>query len=567
MIDSYDKRVAPGKVGRISITYKVKGGVQKINNKVYVETNIPDVQTITFIVTGNIVETPAEVQVIPRALIFGEIDGRDTPVTGTVRLQSYFDKVFHVTDIIPPNENTKIKLDTIEEGKEYKINIEVHPPFKKGDHGEEVNLKTDLKERPVIIFPYVYSFNSPKGFKQIIKDKFSKILLRGSFSSSKDNVKSRLRQLEKLEERATEIRESSLDKKGAEQVATREEFYGLMHDRANMAMNFLTEFSPVDLNEDDLKGFLEIAKVAKDEEQIFNISKMLFEKFPESKSDLNLMKTFFMNSCLFEPGEVVKYVNMDMFTPMDQLWMYYMIALGFSEWGNTEEAMNYIEKAETFSRLVSSDPSIRDFIPILQIATVRALVLKKVGDNEGAYKVIEYARRKLTDNNDDNAVQQIEAVERRLNVLGKEAPSLGTQYWSGIENPIKLLDLKGKVVLIEFSTCNYEQSNIDSPYLLRLQEEVNNDDFMIVGVIDSRSCQLGSGISDERKYEYMIDNYREAQKIDWPVSISKDAFCNYGVSHTPDFVIIDKKGIVRDGYFISNYSYLKKKIIELLEES
>lgn len=569
IIDAYDKKVTPGESGKIRITYKVKGSTQHVDSKVYVDTNVPDAQTIILTVTGNIVETPAKVQVIPRMLMFGEINRRDALVSGTVRLQSSFDGVLSITDVIPPDEKTEVKVDTVEESKEYIINIAVRSPFKKGKHGEEVTLKTNLKENPVIIVPYVYSFNPPKGFTQTIKEKLSKILLRSSFSGRKSDVENRLHELERLERKASKIRESLHVKKGTEQAAMREEFYGLMHKRAGMAIRFLTEFSPADLNEYELMGFFKIAEVAKDEQQVFDIYKILFEKFPESRSDLNLMKTFFMNSCLLEPGEVVKYINIDMFPVLDQLWMYYMLALGFSEWENSGEAMNYTEKAENLSRLISSDRSKRDSIPVLQIATVRSLVLKKVGNNKGAYKVIEYAIRKLSEDNDNAAVQQLESIERRLNVLGEEALPLGTQHWSGTEKPLKLLDLKGKVVLIKFFTFNCEQSNIDLPYLFRLQEEVNNNDFMIIGVIDyiSSSNPVGVSISDQKEYEHMINDYRETQKINWPISVSKVAHYDYGVSHTPDFILIDKKGIVRDGYLISNYSYLKKKIIELLEES
>jgi len=568
IIDEYDERVAPGGSGKISATYKAKGGPRRIGVKVFVRTNIFDDHKVILTVTGNRVETPAKVQVIPRSLMFGEIDRRDPLLTGKVRLRSSFDRPLFITDIISPNEKTKIKVDTVEEGKDYTINIVIRPPFKQGDRGEGVTLKTNLKERPEIIVPYVYSFNPPRGFKQIIKDKFSKIFSKSSFFGRKSDVERLLYQLERLEEIATEVQESLRGKKGAEYVAMRDEFYGLMHKRANMAMKFLTKFSPADLNEDDLIGFLEIAKVAKDEQQVFNISKILFGKFPESRSDLNLMKNFFMNSCLFEPGEVVKYVNMDMFTTMDQLWMYYMLALGFSEWGNTEEAMNYTEKAENILRMISSDEVIKDSIPVLRIATVRALVLKKVGNNEGAYKVVEYAREKLS--SDSDAIQNLESVKRRLNILGKGAPPLGTQNWSGVEKPLKLVDLKGKVVLIEFSDWDCEECNIGLPFLFRLQEEVNNDTFIIIGAfkyINNKSELDGLDVSTWQEYEHIIDDYRKARKINWPIGVSKVSFYDYGVSNTPDFILIDKKGIVRDGYFIRNYSYLKKKIIKLLEES
>lgn len=564
-IDEYDARVTPGGSGKIHMTYKAKTDYFPLYviNMVYVKTNISDKPDITLIVTGRVVETPAEIQVIPRALMFGAIDRKDTLLTGTVRLRSHFDEALIISDIIPPNEKTKIKVTMLEEGKDYIIDVAVHSPFKKGEIGEEMTLKTNLKERPVIVVPYVYSFNPPKVFEQIIKDKFSKSFLKSSFFGRKKDIGRRLHQLEKLEKKAKKIpKPLRSGKEGTEYVVMLDKFYGLTDKRANMAMKFLTEFSSADLSENDLIIFLEIAKVAKDEQQIFNISKILFERFPESRSDLNLMKTFFINSCLLEPGEVVKYINFDMFKPVDQLGMYYMLALSFSEWGNTEEAMNYMGKAENLYQLVNSDYSTRDLIPILDVSAIRSFVLKKVGYNERAYEVIEDARNSLSDS---NSIQKLGAIERRLNVIGKEALPLGIQHWSGTEKPLELSDLKGKVVLIEFSDWDCEQCNIDLPYLFRLQGEVNNDDFIIIGAIRSEFGELD--ISALQEYEQIIDNYRKAKKINWPISMSKVSFYDYGVINTPDFVLIDKKGVVRDGYFIYNYSYLKKKIIKLLEES
>ena len=569
IIDEYDERVAPGESGKISATYKAKGIPIHISVQIYVRTNISDDHRVVLTVTGNRVETAPKVQVIPPALRLGEIDGRNVPLYGKVRLKNAFDKPLLITGIVLPNERTKIKVDTLEEGRDYIINISVRPPFKKGNRGEEVTLKTNLEEKPLIIVPYVYSFNPPKGFKEIIKDKFSKIPLIGSFFGRKSDVGRCLREIKELEEMAGKMgKPSGSGKGGDEYIALLAEFYGLIDKRADTAIKFLTEFTPADLNKDDLISLLEIAEIAEDEQQIFNISKTLFEKFPEYKSDLNLIKNFFMNSCLFEPEEVVKYANMDMFTTMDQLWMYYMLALGFSEWGNSEEAINCTEKAENILRMISSDRSKRDSIPVLRIATVRALVLKKVGNNEGAYKVVEFAEKSLSE--DNYAVRQLESVERRLNILDKEAPSLGTQYWSGTEEPLELVDLKGKVVLIEFSDWDCEECNIDLPYLSRLQKEVNNDDFVIIGAfkyIDNKSELGGLAVSTWKEYEHMIDDYRKARGINFPISVSKMSFHDYGVTHIPDFIIIDKKGVVRDGYFISNYSYLKKKILKLLAES
>jgi thiol-disulfide isomerase/thioredoxin len=569
-IGEYDKKVLPGRTGKIQVTFKTASFRGYVNHKIYVRTNIPDRDNVVLTITGNVAgkaEAPTTLEVIPQPLMFGEINKGDTLLDGKVRIRSFFEKPLLITGIIPPDERTEVIVDVLNEGKEYVINIKVHSPFKRGTNGEVITLKTNLEEWGEIVIPYVYSYNLQKGIKQRIKNKFSNFSLKRIFAffGRRNNVEGQLKQLEKMEKKAEGIRESLHGKKGAEYVATRDKFYELMHKRANNAIKFLREFSPGDLTKDELIDLLEIAKVAKDEQRIFDISKILFDKFPESKYDLDLIKTFFVNSYLLEPDEVVKYINIDMFPLSEQSWMYYMLAVGFAERGDIEETKNYIKKAEPLYQKVIANEAEKASIPIPYAAVVRALVLEKIGDNKGAYEVISNTAKELSDS---NSIKQLEFYARRLNVLGKEALPLETQHWIGTEKTLTLSDLKGKVVLVEFFAWGCELCNLDLPYMFRLHEDIDNDDFVIIGATHYvGKYELERGLSNEQEYQRMRDHYYRVRKIGWPVSMSKVSFPNYGIVGTPDFILIDKRGVVRDGYLIYNYSYLKRKIIELLKES
>jgi hypothetical protein len=172
-IDEYDEKVIPGGKGKIRITYKVAGIPRYADHKVYVETNIPDTTVkVTLTITGNIVaeaKIPAGLEVIPYPLIFGDIDAGDTLLRGTVKLRSLLDEEFLITGVIPPREKSEINVEVVEEGKEYIIDIAIHPSFKSDGNRKEITLKTNLEDSPVIIIPYAYTFNPPESFKQMIK--------------------------------------------------------------------------------------------------------------------------------------------------------------------------------------------------------------------------------------------------------------------------------------------------------------------------------------------------------------------------------------------------------------
>jgi len=101
---------------------------------------------------------------------------------------------------------------------------------------------------------------------------------------------------------------------------------------------------------------------------------------------------------------------------------------------------------------------------------------------------------------------------------------------------------------------------------LHCQEQFKKN-FKIVGVTQyTGSYEYEKNISELKEYQYLRDHYYIKRKLKWPVSITRnDSMDDYGISSFPVYILIDKEGIVRDGYYISNFSYLKKKIEMLLK--
>jgi hypothetical protein len=168
-IEEYDKRVIPGGRGKIRVTYEVAGIPRYADHKIYVETNVPDTTAkVTLTIMGKIVaeaEIPAGLEVTPYPLMFGDIDTGDTLLRGTVKIRSLLDKEFLITGVIPPNEKSEINIDVVAEGKEYIIDIAIQPSFKNDDNGKKITLRTNLEDSPIIIIPYVYTFNPPESFR------------------------------------------------------------------------------------------------------------------------------------------------------------------------------------------------------------------------------------------------------------------------------------------------------------------------------------------------------------------------------------------------------------------
>jgi len=352
------------------------------------------------------------------------------------------------------------------------------------------------------------------------------------------------------------------NKKGKEFLTEHNRYYDILFKRIDKAMQYLNEADPLNLKMNDLRNLAQIAVISQDEQKIIDILKTLFDRFPDSKQDKRLLQLYFPNAYLLEPDKIEKYVDITLFAPNEQLNCYYALALGFSEWGNIEQAKKYNKMANDLLKKLISERIQRNTIPVVQIVGLRSFIEYKLGSISEAYKIISDAKKEFPD---DYSIKQFNLFENRLRILGEKVKSIEYQFWVGTEHPIDISSLKGNVILLNFFTWNCETCNTCLPSLFALKQQINN--FKIVGVTQYLgNYEYYQNISELREYEYLRDDYYNKRKLKWPVGITRnESMDDYGISSYPAYILIDKEGIVRDGYFISNYSYLKKKIELLLK--
>jgi thiol-disulfide isomerase/thioredoxin len=377
-----------------------------------------------------------------------------------------------------------------------------------------------------------------------------------------------LNKLEKMKTLALEIKDSLKNKEGKKYLNGRDRYYNIMHKRAHKAMEYLRKADTINLStlsKDDLVHLAHIAEIAQDEQKIVDVLKIAFNQFPEAKYDRQLLQLYFPNAYLLEPMEIEKYVNIAVFSPDEQLFCLYALALGCSELGNFGQAEKYKDKADNLFKSVLSNIRLKNPKSVIQIVGLRSFIEYKLGHTPEAYKIINEMKKEFTDN---YSKKQFELFENRLKILGEKAKSIEYQFLIGTEDPLDLLSLKGNVILLNFFTWNCESCTIKLPSLFALKKQINNNNFNIVGVTQyTGSYEYDKNISELREYRYIKDHYYKKRNLTWPVSITRNDWMDkYGISSFPVYILIDKEGIIRDGYFISNFSYLKKKIELLLKE-
>jgi hypothetical protein len=149
----YDKEVKPGKQGKIPIVLDTTGFQGHTAKTIRVETNVPSQNTYTLTLEGNV---KVQVEVNPRTLVLGKVDDETQQLSGIVTIINHTKNPMNITEIIPPNDKTEVTLNSIEQDKEYDLNITVLPPYRDGQITETIILKTDLAVKPQIDVRYSY---------------------------------------------------------------------------------------------------------------------------------------------------------------------------------------------------------------------------------------------------------------------------------------------------------------------------------------------------------------------------------------------------------------------------
>ncbi len=149
-----------------------------------------------------------------------------------------------------------------------------------------------------------------------------------------------------------------------------------------------------------------------------------------------------------------------------------------------------------------------------------------------------------------------------LPVIGP-APELHNETWLNTEGEVlRLADLAGKVVLLEFWTFGCVNCQRVIPHLRAWHETYAGDDFILISVH-----------YPEFRYEREIENVREALvrfEVDYPVAIDNDrlTWAAYNQRYWPTRYLIDRQGNIRYQHIGEGaYAETEAAILALIAET
>lgn len=149
----YNKEVQPGASGEIPVELMTDGYPGEMSKIIKVLTNIPEKKEIGLTLQGT-VYTPMSVN--PKVLWI--LPNRTKPVSlsGSFTITNNTDKPLEILPITPSQKNVTADIITIEENKEFQIEITVNPPFKHERTEEMLKIQTNNPEKEYITLRYAY---------------------------------------------------------------------------------------------------------------------------------------------------------------------------------------------------------------------------------------------------------------------------------------------------------------------------------------------------------------------------------------------------------------------------
>jgi thiol-disulfide isomerase/thioredoxin len=188
--------------------------------------------------------------------------------------------------------------------------------------------------------------------------------------------------------------------------------------------------------------------------------------------------------------------------------------------------------------------------------------------------------RKLVvpDGKSELPLDEIELPITRLKELeGQEAPELQDIVAWMNSKPLKISDLRGKVVLLDFWGWWCGACTVRMPRLFDLHDKYHDDGLVIIGVhIDMEDSSVDSADEMYEKVEADRKEYWKDREIPFPVAFvrsgservphlaegaSETARCalaaQYGVTSYPTHILIDQQGRVVGRFFSNREDHIK----------
>jgi thiol-disulfide isomerase/thioredoxin len=237
--------------------------------------------------------------------------------------------------------------------------------------------------------------------------------------------------------------------------------------------------------------------------------------------------------------------------------------------------MKQLEKAvavlEEMRKLALVVPSPRLYMD----ATSRlATVLIDGGRKKDATQMLEdsiaYVKANIKNQKDQTGLlSSLARKQKQLTLRGEVAPEIEIIEWID-QKPVKLSEMRGRVVLLDFWATWCGPCIAAFPHLKKWQQKYEDKGLIILGLTKYYGSAKGRDVTPEEELKFLREFKKEHNlNYGFAVSDNDDNLRSYGVTGIPTTVLIDRRGVIRlveTGSGAGNEAEINATLEKLIQE-